>query len=153
MLEEQGRGVLKHGAAKFFGWMFSVLKKSYTHLRDKSNHNKEESGKKSVKDLVRKGRDLELTEYIQEKNKLKDICRQLNKQGIAFAVKKDKDGVYQVLYQRKDATLVNEAIEKSYMKELKPKRSLKEVLNRNKQLESDHKDISEPLKHREVNAR
>ena len=153
MLEEQGRGLLKHGASKFFGWMFSVLKKSYTHLRDKSNHNKEESGKKSVKDRVRKGRDLELTEYIQEKNKLKDICKQLNKQGIAFAVKKDKDGVYQVLYQRKDATLVNEAIEKSYMKELKPKRSLKEVLNRNKQLVSNHKDISEPLKHREVNAR
>ena len=153
MLEEQGRGVLKHGAAKFFGWMFSVLKKSYTHLRDKSNHNKDESGKKSVKELVRKGRDLELTEYIQEKDRLKDICRQLKKQGIAFAVKKDKDGVYQVLYQRKDAPLVNEAIKKFYMKELKPKRTLKEVLNRNKQLESDHKDISEPLKHREVNAR
>ena len=67
MLEEQGRGVLKHGAAKFFGWMFSVLKKSSTHLQDKSNHNKEESGEKSVKDLVRKGRDLELTEYIQKK--------------------------------------------------------------------------------------
>ena len=55
MLEEQGRGVLKHGAAKFFGWMFSVLKKSYTHLRDKSNHNKDESGKKVLKNLYARG--------------------------------------------------------------------------------------------------
>ena len=153
MLEEQGRGLMKHGAEKFFGWMFSVLKKSYTHLRDKSNHNKEESGEKSVKDLVRKGRDLELSEYIQEKDKLKDICRQLKKQGIAFAVKKGKDGVYQVLYQRKDATLINVAIENSYLKGLKPKRSLKEILSRNKQIADEHKEITPPLKHREVKAR
>ena len=151
MLEEQGRGVLKHGAAKFFGWMFSVLKNSYTHLRDKSNHNKDESGKKSVKELVRKGRDLELTEYIQEKDRLKDICRQLKKQGIAFAVKKENDGAYKILYQRKDATLVTGAIENSYMKELKPKTTLKEILKRNKQLVEDNK-IDAPLKHKEIGA-
>ncbi|MBQ8940327.1 MAG: PcfB family protein [Firmicutes bacterium] len=152
MLEEQGRGVLKNGATKFFGWMFSVLKKSYVHIRDKSNQNKAESGKKSVKELVRKGRDLELTEYIQEKDKLKDICKQLKKQGIAFAVKKEKDGAYKVLYQRKDATLVNGAIENAYMKELKQKPSLKEILKRNKQLVEENK-IDAPLKHKEIGAR
>ena len=152
MLEEQGRGVLKNGATKFFGWMFSVLKKSYVHIRDKSNQNKAESGKKSVKELVRKGRDLELTEYIQEKDKLKDICKQLKKQGIAFAVKKEKDGSYKVLYQRKDATLVNGAIENAYMKELKQKPSLKEILKRNKQLVEENK-IDAPLKHKEIGAR
>lgn len=153
MLEEQGRGLFKGAAKKFFGWMFSVLKKSYVHIRDKSNQNKAESGKKSVKDLVRKGRDLELSEVIQDKDKLKEICKQVKKQGIAFAVKKEKDGSYRVLYQRKDATLINLAVEKAYMKEYKQKTPLKEVLNRNKQLIADRRDISAPLKHREVNAR
>ena len=89
--------------------------------------------------IKNKGRDLELTEYIQEKDRHKDICRQLKKQGIAFAVKKEDDGAYKILYQRKDATLVTGAIENSYMKELKPKTTLKEILKRNKQLVEDNK--------------
>ena len=153
MFEEQGRGLLKNTAKKFFGWMFNVLKKDFKYFRDKAKQNKAETGKKSVKELVRKGRDLALSETINDKRHFKDICKQCKKQGLAFAVKKEKDGGYRLLYQRKDAALVNVAVEKALMKQLKPKKPLSEVLKRNKQLVDAHKDMHEPQKYRDVIAR
>ena len=153
MFEEQGRGLLKGAARKFFGWMLSVMKNGLVHLENKAAQGKSETGRKSVKNLVRKGRDLELSEAINDSRILKDVCKQAKKQGLAFAIKKEKDGSFRILYQRKDATLVNLAMQKAFMKDLKPKRSLSEILNRNKQLVNDNKDIHTPLKHREVGTR
>ena len=54
--------------------------------------NASESGKKRVKTLVRKGRDVEYSDTINDKKQLEAICKQCKKQGMAFAVKKEKDG-------------------------------------------------------------
>ena len=62
-----------------------------------------------IKELVKKGRDLELSEPVESKEHLKEICKQFKKQGVAFAIK-EENGNFRILYQRKDGILVNEAV-------------------------------------------
>ena len=117
-------------------------------------HNKTEQGKKSVKELVRKGRDLELSEPIESKEHLKKICKQCKNQGMAFAVKKTPYGKYQILYQKKDGAALQIATEKVLSQQLKPKNKAKladilKVFDKSK----NDRTKREPMRHREINAR
>lgn len=117
-------------------------------------HNKTEQGKKSVKALVRKGRDLELSEPIESKEHLKKICKQCKNQGMAFAVKKTPYGKYQILYQKKDGAALQIATEKVLSQQLKPKNKAKladilKVFDKSKNVRTKR----EPMRHREINAR
>ncbi len=157
MMEEQGRGLITGALKKLLGWMFNTYKQGLYRLEDKIVHNKSESGQKTVKQLVRKGRDLKLSEVIKNQEHLKDICLECKKQGIAFAVKKEQNGECRLLYQRKDADLVETSISNVLSnvieKENTEKRSLVELLNRNKELSNKEHNRNEPLVHREVGAR
>lgn len=117
-------------------------------------HNKTEQGKKSVKELVRKGRDLELSEPIESKEHLKKICKQCKNQGMAFAVKKTPYGKYQILYQKKDGAALQIATEKVLSQQLKSKNKAKladilKVFDKSK----NDRTKREPMRHREINAR
>ena len=157
MFEEQGRGLLTGAMKKLLAWMLNTYKQGFYKLEDKVTHNKSEAGKKSVKELVRKGRDLKLSEVIKDKQHLKEICAECKEQGIAFAIKRDENGDCRLLYQRKDADLVENSIgnvlSKLNEKEEKPKRSLVELLKRNKELAERENVRDAPLVHREVGAR
>lgn len=116
--------------------------------------NIDETGKKSVKSLVKKGRDLELSEPVESKEHLKEICKQFKKQGVAFAIK-EEIGNFRILYQRKDGILVNEAVKNALKTELngKKKTSLTDILKRNKNIEQSQQAVKTPVKQREVDAR
>ena len=153
MLEEQGRG-------QFAGLLQKALRFFTTHLKNVGRSaeqaiikNVSESGRKTVKDLVKKGRDLELSETIQSKTHLKAICYQCKKEGIAFAIKKTDDGHYRLLYQRKDSALVLNAVKKVVNGQMKPKKSITDILKANSQIGRDQPVRNTPVKHREVNAR
>lgn len=117
--------------------------------------NASETGKKSIQALVKKGRDLEYSDVIDNKKHLENICKQCKKQGMAFAVKKEKDGGFRILYQRKDSTLVKNAVENVLKSNLNgnKKTSIVDILKRNKEISQSQQSIKTPVKHREVDAR
>ena len=138
MLEEQGQGLITGSIKKFFKFLGnrawrayeSVDRKVYGNIKHKNN----EVGKKSVRDLIRKGRDLKLTEVINDKEEFKAFCKDCKKEGLAFAVKLDKDGGFRMVYQGKDAVLIEQVYKKVKEKELNPKFDIKSIISRNKQL-------------------
>ena len=152
MLEEQGQNLITaflKRVGRFLGRQAVNIGKYTGH---KVMHHYSETGKKSVKNLVRKGRDLELSAEINSKEKLKEICNQCRKQNIAFAIKKDGNN-YRIVYQRKDSALVSDAIDKVIKRQLKTKPSLSEILRRNNIIRQQQQSIKTPVKHREVDAR
>ena len=155
MFEEQGRSLVTGFLKKFLRFMGTHIKNIGRSAEQGIMRNASETGKKRVKTLVRKGRDLEYSDIINDKKQLETICKQCKKQGMAFAVKKEKDGGYKILYQRKDSTLVKSAVETVLKDELsgKKKTSLADILKRNKDISQAQNSIKAPIKHREVDAR
>jgi hypothetical protein len=153
LLEEQGRSHLTDLLKRLLRFLGTHIKNLGKTAEQSIIHNISETGKKSVKNLVKKGRDLELSEAIKSKDHLKAICHQCQKQGIAFAVKKGDNGEFQLLYQRKDSALVGNAVSKVLNNKLKPKPSLAEMLQKNKAIKEPQLSKNAPIKHREVNAR
>lgn len=155
MLEEQGRNLIKDSLKKILWFTAVHIKNIGKSAGQKITKNISETGKKSVKNLVKKGRDLELSEVIDNKDQLKAICRQCKKQGMAFAIKKEKDGGFRILYQRKDSPLVKNAVENVLKNKLNSskKSSIVDILSRNKNISQSQQPIKAPVKHREVNAR
>ena len=154
MMEEQGRNILADllkKALRFFGRCTLNISKKAGH---KAINNFKETGHKSVKSLVKMGRDLELSEEIKSKDHLKEICHKCKKQGLAFAIQKTDDG-YRILYQRKDSAVLSSIVRNIIGKELKTKRSIKEVFNSVSKIKQKRTNISRktPVKHREVSAR
>ena len=155
MFEEQGRSLVTGFLKKFLRFMGTHIKNIGRSAEQGIMRNASETGKKRVKTLVRKGRDLEYSDTINDKKQLEAICKQCKKQGMAFAVKKEKDDGYKILYQRKDSTLVKSAVETVLKDELsgKKKTSLADILKRNKDISQAQNSIKAPIKHREVDAR
>jgi len=154
MMEEQGRNILADllkKALRFSGRFTLNISKKAGH---KVVSNFKETGRKSVKSLVKKGRDLELSEEIKSKDYLKAICHKCKKQGLAFAIQKTNEG-YRILYQRKDSAVLSN-IEKNIIgKEIKTKRSFAEIFSRANKIKQKQANISKktPLKHREADIR
>ena len=158
MMEDQGRSLLTGALKKLLGWMLNTYKQAFYKVEDKVKSNITETGKQSVKALVNKGRDLKLSEVIQNDEHLKKICAECKAQGIAFAIKKEENGEKRLLFQRKDSDLVENAICSVLSKAVdekadKSKRSLAETLSRNKELSNKEHGRNAPLVHREVGAR
>ena len=154
MMEEQGRNILADLLKKtlrFFGRCTLNVSKKAGH---KAINNFKETGQKSVKSLVKMGRDLELSDEINSKDHLKANCRKCKKQGLAFAIQKTDDG-YRILYQRKDSAVLSNIIRNIIGKEVKTKRSIKEIFNSVSKIKQKQTNVSRktPVKHREVNAR
>ena len=155
MFEEQGRGIITDILKKFLRFMGTHLKNIGRSAEQEIMRNASETGKKRIKTLVKKGRDLEYSDVIDNKKQLEAVCKECKKQGMAFAVKKEKDGGFKILYQRKDSTLVKSAVETVLKNELngKKKTSLADILKRNKDISKSQNSIKAPIKHREVSAR
>ncbi|GEM_PF-1358249 len=135
MLEEQGVGIIKRGAEM----LFRLLKAKIAPVLSSVNRSttikiKSEPAKQSVKSLVKSGNDLKLSEVINNDEHLKRICKECKSQGIVFAIRKEKDGSKQLLYKKKDADLVEKGISKVLTDELKPKRTLKEIMTKFKEV-------------------
>jgi hypothetical protein len=152
MLEEQGRqgitGLLKK-LLKFLGYHIKNIGKG---IEQKIKNHISETGKKSVKSLVKQGRDLELSDEIKSKDHLKSICVACKKQGLSFALQKTDNG-YRLLYQRKDSVLAATAIQKVLGKQLVPKRSVVDVMKSMQKIKQPHITRNAPIKHREVGVR
>lgn len=154
MLEEQGRNALADlikKALRLTGRLTANLGKKAGH---KVIKNITETGHKSVKSLVKMGRDLELSEEINSKDHLKAICHKCKKQGLAFAIQKSDTG-YRILYQRKDSAVLSNIVKNVIGKEFKTKRSISEVFNSIGKIKQKNANISRKtsIKHREVNTR
>jgi hypothetical protein len=153
MLEEQG----KTGLIDLIKKAFRFLAKHTINLgRDAERElikNIEQTGKKSVKSLVKTGADLEISEEIKNKDHLKIICNQCKKQGIVFGIKKTAEG-YKMVYQRKHSAILSDVIKNTIAKEItqqKPK--LSEVFDKIGQIQQKNIVLKTPVKHREVGVR
>ena len=101
----------------------------------------------SVKEMVKSGADLKLSEVIKDDAHLKAICIECKRQNIAFAIKKEENGDRQLLYKKKDADLVEKNILNVLEKGLKPKKPLIDIINRNKEISSKE---AQKIKNKEV---
>ncbi len=157
MLEEQGQGLVTGSIKKLLKFLGSNIWRGVVSVDsqayNKAAQKRQETGKKSVQELVRKGRDLKLSEVIEDKRQFTDFCKNCQKEGLAFAVKPEKDGGYRLLYQSKDAVLVEQTYKKTISKEYKqPKIDLVELLKRNTKL-MDKVNTQEQNKQREDRTR
>ena len=124
MLEEQGTGLIKSGIMK----LLKLLGNSYKPFIDDINRKTRVAQNKtqqSVKEMVKSGADLKLSEVIKDDAHLKAICIECKRQNISFAIKKEENGDRQLLYKKKDADLVEKNILNVLENRLKPKKSLK----------------------------
>lgn len=152
MLEEQGHSKLLGVLTTLFRTLGRGIKDVYVTTEKTALKNYRESGRKTVKNLVRKGRDLELSSKIESKTQLASVCKECKKQGIAFAIKKIDNETYQLLYQRKDAALVSEAVASVLKKKLKSQKpSILNILKQNNKIVEPVR--AEPAVHREVGIR
>lgn len=151
MLEEQGNSLLTNSAKNLLRFLSRHTGNIIRYSTRKAVTHYSETGKKSVKNLVRKGRDLELTQEIESKEKLKAICSQCKRQNIAFAIKKTENG-YQLLYQKKDSSLVNDSLNRVLAKQMKPKSPLNKLLQSYQKIKPQHNRATH-TKQREKNSR
>ena len=151
MLGENGHKKVLDLLKMVFSFWGKHAKNVIRDIAGEVKQKKSEQGKKSVKALVRKGRDLELSEPIESKEHLKKICKQCKNQGMAFAVKKTPYGKYQILYQKKDGAALQIATEKVLSQQLKPKNKAKladilKVFDKSK----NDRTKREPMRHRDM---
>ena len=153
MLEEQGRSGLIDFIKKVLGFLKKHIGGMYAETEHKLIENITQTGKKSVKSLVKSGADLEFSEEINNKDHLKTICKQCKKQGLTFGIKKTAEGKYQLVYQRKHSAVINDIVKRTIDKELSPKPKLSDILNKVGQIQQSDMSKKPPVKHREVEAR
>ena len=146
MIEEQGTGLIKSGIMK----LLKLLGNSYKPFIDDINRKTrvaQNKTRQSVKDMVKSGADLKLSEVIKDDSHLKAICIECKRQNISFAIKKEENGDRQLLYKKKDADLVEKNILNVLEKGLVPKKPLMELISRNKEISNKE---AEKIKNKEV---
>ena len=146
MLEEQGTGLIKSGILKLLKLLGNSYKPFIEDIHRKTRVTMTKT-QQSVKEMVKSGADLKLSEVIKDEAHLKAICIECKRQNIAFAIKKEENGDRQLLYKKKDADLVEKNICNVLNNSLKPKRSLMELINRNKEISSKE---AQKIKNKEV---
>ncbi|MBR1442863.1 MAG: DUF3801 domain-containing protein [Firmicutes bacterium] len=159
-LDEQGKGFAR-SVLKFIGNRFTnFFKLTASDIRTivdaKSNR-----GKLSVNRLLKQNFDKTDTPNMNEEL-TKSLCKELKKYNLAYAIEpqgeneKTKEIEYKIIYNKKDAPVISNAIENVEKKMLKsknqPKKSLHNLLNR-KMPQKVGLSRSEPIKHKEVGAR
>ncbi|HAG04140.1 MAG TPA: hypothetical protein DCG28_01760 [Lachnospiraceae bacterium] len=132
MLEEQANGLVKQGIFAVLRLLKDKTMPIISNINQATTIKPPTTARQTVRELVEKGRDLKLSEVIQSKQHLTEVCYELKKQGIAFAIKRDSDGNRQLLYQKKDGDLVEKSIKTVLNKNLQKSRTLMDLLNRNK---------------------
>ena len=145
MLEEQGTGLIKSGILKLLKLLGNSYKPFIDDINRKTRVTKNKA-QQSVKEMVKSGADLKLSEIIKDDSHLKAICIECKRQNISFAIKKEENGDRQLLYKKKDADLVEKNILNVLEKGLKPKKSLKELISRNKEISNKE---AEKIKNKE----
>ena len=130
MLEEQGTGLIKSGILKLLKLLANSYKPFIEDINRKTRVSKNKT-QQSVKDDAH----------------LKAICIECKRQNISFAIKKEENGDRQLLYKKKDADLVEKNILNVLEKGLKPKKSLMELISRNKDISGKE---AQKIKNKEV---
>ena len=146
MLEEQGNGLIKSCILKLLKLLGNSYKPFIEDIHRKTRVTKVKT-QQSVKEMVKSGADLKLSEVIKDDAHLKAICIECKRQNIAFAIKKEENGDRQLLYKKKDADLVEKNILNVLEKGLKPKKPLIDIINRNKEISSKE---AQKIKNKEV---
>jgi hypothetical protein len=152
MLEEQGRQGVNGLLKKLLRFLGSHIKNIGKSIEQKAINNISETGKKSVKSLVKKGRDLSFSSEIKNTDQMKAICVACKKQGLAFAVQKTDKG-YRLIYQGKDSVLVSDNIKKILKKQSEAKCSIVDILKSMDKIKEMQVSRITPIKHREVEVR
>lgn len=147
MLEEQGNGLIKSGIFKFLHLLKDSFAPFVRDLHSKTAVRLPDKPEKSIQAMVKSGKDLKLSEVIKDDSHLEAICLECKKQGISFAIKQEDNGDRQLLYMKKDADLVEKNILNVLTKELEQKRSLPELIERNKEISGKE---AQKIKNKEV---
>lgn len=151
MLADEGRQLFLEATSKILGTLVRKLSAIDAELSQRRIKNAAETGKKSIKSLVKLGGELEMTEEIKSKEHLKLICQSCKSKGLAFALKKTKDNGYRVIYQRRNAALFSEILNDTLNKTLNPKPKLLDVFK--KITQAKQRNIQVAIKHKEVEVR